>query len=469
MDEGIDAVNEALEERSDKSVSSGFLTRLLELVLKHNIFEFNGKLFKQLIGTAMGTKCAPNYSNVFMARKIDSEILKLAAKHGEGIFPIRLFKRFLDDIVMLWCGTVEKLHMFIEDINTINPAIQFTLSHTVLATDMDAAINTCTCEKSTSLAFLDTSLSIKKGKVDVDLFRKPTDRNQYLLTSSCHPGHVTSNIPYSLALRIVRICTNPDNRDIRLKELKELLLSRDYKASVVNTAIERARSVSREDALKKTEKTTNNQRPVFVIQYDPRLPSITSIVKKHWRTMTSLDPQLKETFPLPPLVAYKVPPNLKSKLVRARVPKQPAARPRRLVPGMTRCGKANCPACPYIATGKTFSATSTNFKMDLATPMDCSTRNICYAITCSVAHCRQQYIGQSGRSLKERLSEHLNYIDKNVEATGRHFNLPGHSKWDLKATVLEKVHDREVWVREERESLFIRNSNTFYKGINKKP
>ena len=77
-----------------------------------------------------------------------------------------------------------------------------------------------------------------------------------------------------------------------MKVLKELLLSRDYKASVANIAIERARSVSREDALKKTEKPTNNQRPVFVIQYDPRLPSITSIVKKHWRTMTSLDPQL---------------------------------------------------------------------------------------------------------------------------------------------------------------------------------
>ena len=39
----------------------------------------------------------------------------------------------------------------------------------------------------------------------------------------------------------------------------------------------------------------------------------------------------------------------------------------------------------------------------------------------------------------------------------------------MKATVLEKVHDREVWVREERESLFIRNSNTYYRGMNKKP
>jgi hypothetical protein len=81
-----------------------------------------------------------------------------------------------------------------------------------------------------------------------------------------------------------------------------------------------------------------------------------------------------------------------------------------------------------------------------------------------VANRRQQYIGQSCRSLRERLSEHLRYIDRNTEATGRHFNLPGNSKWDMKATVLEKV-----WFREERETLFIRNSNTYYRGINKKP
>jgi hypothetical protein len=109
-------------------------------------------------------------------------------------------------------------------------------------------------------------------------------------------------------------------------------------------------------------------------------------------------------------------------------------------------------------TGKTFKASATDFMLDFATSMDCSTRNICYAI-----------IGQSCRSLRERLSEHLRYIDRNTEATGRHSNLPGHSKWDMKATVLEKVHIREVWVREERETLFIRNSNTYYRGINKKP
>jgi hypothetical protein len=133
--------------------------------METNIFEFNGQLFKQLIGTAMGTKCAPNYSNLFMARRIDSEIIKLAIKHGEGTFPIWMFKRFLDDIVMLWCGTVDSLHSFIKEINAINPSIQFTLSHTFLTTDLEDTTNPCKCERTTSIAFLDTSLSISNGKV----------------------------------------------------------------------------------------------------------------------------------------------------------------------------------------------------------------------------------------------------------------------------------------------------------------
>ena len=172
--------------------------------MKHNIFEFNNQLFQQLIGTAMGTKCAPSYSNIFMARKIDPEVFKMAIKHGDGTFPIRLFKRFLDDIIMLWCGTVESLHSFIKEINTINSSIQFTLSHTFLPSDMSTNSPVCPCVRTTSLPFLDTSLSIQDGRVVVDLYRKPTDRNQYLLTSSCHPTHVTNNIPFSLALRIVR-------------------------------------------------------------------------------------------------------------------------------------------------------------------------------------------------------------------------------------------------------------------------
>ena len=40
------------------------------------------------------------------------------------------------------------------------------------------------------------------------------------------------------------------------------------------------------------------------LTYDPRLPSITEIVKKHWRSMVK-DPYLADVFKEPPLIAYK--------------------------------------------------------------------------------------------------------------------------------------------------------------------
>ena len=81
------------------------------------------------------------------------------------------------------------------------------------------------CERKSSISFLDTSLSIEKGKIEIDLFRKITDRNQYLLPSSCHQRTTTQSLSYSLGLRIIRICTKTEKRDQRLRELKELLLA----------------------------------------------------------------------------------------------------------------------------------------------------------------------------------------------------------------------------------------------------
>ena len=185
---------------------------------------------------------------------------------------------------------------------------------------------------------------------------------------------MTTNIPYSLALRIVRICSDPEARDKRLEELECLLLARGYKAGMVKAAVDKSRKIPRKEALKKVERNEGQQRPIFVTQYDPRLPSITEITRKHWRSMVSMDPKMQETFPDPPLVAYKVAPNLRSKLIRAKVPTPPPARPRRTVPGMKRCAKPNCPACPYIQSGKTFKATATNYKVDLDREMDCNTR-----------------------------------------------------------------------------------------------
>ena len=40
---------------------------MLGLILKENLFQFNGEYFLETHGTAMGTKMAVSFANIFMA------------------------------------------------------------------------------------------------------------------------------------------------------------------------------------------------------------------------------------------------------------------------------------------------------------------------------------------------------------------------------------------------------------------
>ena len=131
QEEGLDAVREALTNRDDTKVPTEFLIRMLEIVLKHNLFEFNSELFVQLIRTAMGSRPAPSYANLFMANKIDTKIVELANRLENETDPIHFFKRFLDDIFLIYTGTIESLHLFLSELNNLHPTIKFTMSHTI--------------------------------------------------------------------------------------------------------------------------------------------------------------------------------------------------------------------------------------------------------------------------------------------------------------------------------------------------
>ena len=64
-----------------------------------------------------------------------------------------------------------------------------------------------------------------------------------------------------------------------------MLLDREYKAGIIDAAIARAKAVLRVEALKKVVKPRTTNRQVLVMRYDPRLPSVNQIVRKHHRTM----------------------------------------------------------------------------------------------------------------------------------------------------------------------------------------
>ena len=121
-------------------------------------------------------------------------------------------------------NTTKELHARFKEINQIHPTLKFTINHTT--PKHEAQEDRCNFVSQNSIQFLDTSISIEGGRIEPDLFKKETDRNQYLLRESCHPNSVTASILFSRGLRITRICSNKEIRNTRLEELSTVLLER---------------------------------------------------------------------------------------------------------------------------------------------------------------------------------------------------------------------------------------------------
>ena len=351
---------------------------------------------------------------------------------------IIFLKRFIDDYLIFWTGSEEQLLKFMTKLNSKHPTIKFTCSYNLE-------------ERSTN--FLDLKITVTDDGIITDLYRKETDRIQYLLPSSCHPAHTFNNIPYSLALRLVRICSEKKDLVKRFKELKEMLLSRGYNRNIVEAAIKRASLVDRKEALKRVEKVKTD-RAVFAITYNPMLPSITKVVSKHWQFMTQ-NKYIKEIFPLPPMVAYKQHDNLKKVLCRAKLPTIKLGNEPRKQVGMKRC-TISCNVCIYYDFTKTIKS-KTGVTFPMTTQYGCQTSSVIYLASCS--KCKSQYVGQSGRRFYDRIMEHLRYIRNGKHALGEHFAAGCDSKY-LLVKVIEKVTPDSEFLRLQREKYWIHRLET---------
>ena len=76
--EGREAVTKKLSLNQDPPPLQPQLVvigELIDIVLQNNVFKFNDKLYLQKQGTAMGTKMAPSYANLFMG-KMEKQLQK---------------------------------------------------------------------------------------------------------------------------------------------------------------------------------------------------------------------------------------------------------------------------------------------------------------------------------------------------------------------------------------------------------
>ena len=85
--------------------------------------------------------------------------------------------------------------------------------------------------------------------IETDLFTKPTDKHQHLLSSSCHPQHTNKAIQFSLARRLRLIYSTDVKLKIRINEPKTYLLTDGYYNTFLEEQFLCAANISRTNAL----------------------------------------------------------------------------------------------------------------------------------------------------------------------------------------------------------------------------
>jgi hypothetical protein len=448
QDEAIDQMQDALNSRSQAAktiVPSEFLIILLTLVLKLNIFTFNTNLFIQKMGVAMGTRCAPTVANIFMGT-----LEKLILCHAPGLTNIykKFWRRFIDDIFLIWTGTEKELEDFIIYINSIHTTIKFTANYNF---------------ETKSVPFLDTLITINEGKIISDLYIKPTHSPQYLLPSSTHPPHCTKNIPYSLGYRILRICSEKNLFQKRLLELKQMLITRDYKEKIINEAFQRLKNISRAEDLKRVSSNKSTGKVTFVIPFDPRLPKISQIAQKHFN-FRKQDPICNQIFEKGVQIAYKRHKNIKEILCKATLSNTRKRPSNRIEKGWKMCPKM-CMTCMHSKNMMEFKVTATGETIKINQKITCTDSNVIYCVQCTICH--QQYVGKTTSQFKTRVLAHRSSVGSNKGPVGEHFNLPGHQTSNMLVFAFEKVSDKDPFIVGARERFYIDRMDVVRQGINK--
>ena len=105
---------------NNPAIPTRCLRETLTPILNENYFQFNGRNYLQIHGTAMGTKMAVAFANIFMA-DIETQIVSQSV----AVKPT-VWKRFIGNIFPLWdTSNLHDIERFNEQANSYNPTNKF--------------------------------------------------------------------------------------------------------------------------------------------------------------------------------------------------------------------------------------------------------------------------------------------------------------------------------------------------------
>ena len=199
-----------------------------------------------------------------------------------------------------------------------------------------------------------------------------------------------------------------------------------------------------------------------MVTYHPAVPSLRATTKQYQPILHASE-RLKQAFPLPPLIPFRHPKNLRDLLVRATL-----TTTQHDVPGNYHWGSGRCKTCPILLTTNTFTGHTTGVCFKISIVASCKSCSVIYLITCR--RCGQQYVGETGHPLHLRMNSYCHDITrKRIEDSPvtAHLNHGTHSLVNTTVMVIDLISSHDSCWGKIGESKWIRTLGTsFPSGMN---
>ena len=139
------AVKLILENTKDLKFLENELTKLFRFATSQTHFYFDGKIFAQVDGVAIGCPLAPAWANLFMGY---NEQKWLESGHGRLV---KFYRRYVDDIFCLFENEHQTL-IFLKFLNIQHPNLNFTIEkENIKQLPFLDVLNTCSDKLITSV------------------------------------------------------------------------------------------------------------------------------------------------------------------------------------------------------------------------------------------------------------------------------------------------------------------------------
>ena len=245
LEETIDICTNSLFENMEKVeyLSKIEFKELLSLATKESYFVFNGQLYKQVDGVAMGSPLGPTLANTFLVH-----FEKNWLRNCPSDFKPHYYRRYVDDIFVLFTSP-RHLEAFRNFLNGRHANLSFTIER----------------EKQNRMSFLDIAIIREDRTFSTSVYRKPTFSGVYTHFDSFLPSTYKFGNVYTLSYRCFRICSSWTKLHNELVCLKETFLKNGYPEDCINKCFKKF--LDNIHIVKETTLTVEKTSLVLVLPY----------------------------------------------------------------------------------------------------------------------------------------------------------------------------------------------------------